>query len=69
MYFWRVDRLVEDFRNDQVTEREKLKYMILYGVLYAVAVNSAFSTAFESTYMDAVELLITASIAIFGTYY
>ena len=69
MYFWRVDRLVEDFRNDQVTEKEKLKYMILYGVFYAVAVNSAFSTAFESTYMDAVELLITASIAIFGTYY
>jgi hypothetical protein len=73
MYLWRVDRLVEYFRNDQVTEREKLKYMILYGVLLAavpeVGLWGAGSMGYEYTHMSAVGVLVGVVITILGTYY
>ncbi|MFZ5865908.1 MAG: hypothetical protein ACOYXY_08520 [Thermodesulfobacteriota bacterium] len=69
MYLWRVDRLVEDFRNDQVTEREKLKYMILYAVVYAAVIDAVFWTGHEFTYMDAGKLLVDVLINVYGTYY
>ncbi|MEW6533014.1 MAG: hypothetical protein AB1473_19445 [Thermodesulfobacteriota bacterium] len=73
MYLWRVDRLVEDFRNDQVTEREKLKYMILYGICLVVGIQGALWAGqlkgLEYSYVDTVNVLIAAVINVYGTYY
>lgn len=69
MYFWHVNNLVEDFRNDKVSEKEKLKYTILLGIVVAIIsdpimwIDSIYST------MDTINLITMIVATTLGTYY
>lgn len=69
MYFWRVNNLVDDFRNDKVSEKEKLKYTILLGILVEIIsspimwIDSIYST------MDSINLIAMIVTTTLGTYY
>ncbi len=40
MYLWKTDNLVNDFSNENVTQYEQFKYMLLYSAITALAVDS-----------------------------
>ena len=69
MYPWRVNSLVEDFRADKVSEKEKLKYMILFGIV--IAITSSPIAWIDSKYsiMDTINLIVSIVTTTFGTYY
>lgn len=39
MYFWKTDKLVNDFSNENVTQYEQFKYMLLYSLLTVLALD------------------------------
>ena len=39
MYFWKVDELVEDFKSNNVSQEEELKYAIFSTILISVALD------------------------------
>ena len=48
MYFWKVDKLVEDMREDRVTQKEELKYMLASAILTLLLMElSSFLTGLE----------------------
>ena len=48
MYFWKVDKLVEDFRNNDVTQKEQFKYILLFTISTILASDPALHI--DSTY-------------------
>ena len=69
MYFWRVDKLVEDFRNDNVSEKDKLKYMLLLGVIMTLATDPILWIGSQYSIMDAINLPLMLLVVVAGTYY
>lgn len=69
MYFWRVNSLVEDFRNDKVTEKEKLKYMILFGIVVAIISDPIMWIDSKYSIMDTINLIVMIVTTTLGTYY
>ena len=69
MYLWRVDKLIEDFRHDDVSEKEKLKYMLLVGAVGTVASDPILSIGLKYSTMDAINLLLMLVVVLSGTYY
>ncbi len=69
MYFWHVDKLVEDFRNNNVSEKEKFKYFLLFGVLMTLCMDPFMYIGLSYSVIDSA---ITAGMLIAvigGTYY
>lgn len=69
MYLWRVDKLVEDFRNENVTEKEKFKYMLLFGAVMTVVTDPILCIGSKYSIMDAINLFVMLIVVLGGTYY
>ncbi len=69
MYLWKVNDLVNDLREEKVTESESAKYVILLGVLYALGSDPIFSIGLEYTVFDTISTLIVVISTFIGTYY
>ncbi|MEN8140666.1 MAG: hypothetical protein ABFR97_05515 [Thermodesulfobacteriota bacterium] len=69
MYFWHVDKLVEDFRNDAVSEKEKFKYMLLSGIILTFITDPILWIGTKYSLLDTVNLFGMLVIVIAGTYF
>lgn len=69
MYFWRVNKLIEDFRNDSVSEKEKLKYMILFGIAIEIISSPIMWIDTKYSIMDSIDLIVMLATTVCGTYY
>ena len=69
MYIWRVNRLVEDLRADQVTEAESLKYLIFVAIICTISTDPVFAIGIEYSIFDALITLVLVIGVVFGTYY
>ncbi|MBW3696009.1 hypothetical protein EK599_09895 [Vibrio sp. T187] len=63
MYFWKIDRLKHDLRNELVTEHEFLKYLIASTII----VGLALMPLSETNDLDMLSAGISIPIAVFGT--
>ena len=69
MYLWRVEKLIEDFRNENVTEKEKFKYMLLFGAVITVGADPIVYIGSKYSIMDAINLFVMLIVVLGGTYY
>ena len=53
MYIWRVNRLVEDLRADQVSEAESTKYLIFVAIICTISTDPVFAIGIEYSIFDA----------------
>lgn len=68
MYFWKVNALAEDFRNDKVTQKEQLKYFLLYSLLisFVIDVPALGDSSWNSPIFEWVELGVNLIITFWG---
>jgi hypothetical protein len=66
MYLWKIDSLVNDFKEGKVTQKEELNYILLY-----VITSLLFTDKFLYIYdiYDAIDSIAMLIITIIGTYY
>jgi hypothetical protein len=64
MYFWKVDSLVEDLKNNKVSQKEQFKYALASSILMVIAADPSFWVGWQYSFMDFVSsvtmLLITS---------
>ena len=69
MYLWKVDSLVEDFKSGKVTQKEELKYMLLFTIAMALASDPILSMGDSYNYYDTLNSTQTLGISILGIIY
>ena len=52
MYLWKVDRLVEDFKSEKVTQKEQFKYFLLMAVVAVFLQDPLFAICRPTDYVD-----------------
>lgn len=70
MYFWNVNQLAEDFKNDTVSERQQLPYLLVYvGLGYAATDNyvNHFLIDGVANHLDIALLFFNLLTALCGT--
>ena len=69
MYFWKVDSLVDDFKQNKVTQKEEFKYILLFSILTLLSTNSFVSIDSTYNFYDTLDLILTIIITVAGIYY
>jgi len=69
MYLWKVDSLVEDFKSGNVSQKEELKYMLLFTIAITLASDPALYVGSSYNYYDTLSSALVLGISIFGVYY
>jgi hypothetical protein len=69
MYLWKVDKLVDEFRSEGVTEKEKFKYIVLFYIAMTVASDPLLHSDNRYTYMDSLNLILLLGTVVAGTYF
>ena len=64
MYIWKIEALVEDFKANRVTQREKMKYCLLSSVIALVVLHLPYEA--HSPTLHTIEFLISVAITIGG---
>lgn len=70
MYLWSVNRLVEDFRGERVTERQQLSYLLFSVVLYTLLMDAylnSFLLPELVSFFDKLMLPVSLTVAVAGT--
>ena len=66
MYLWDVNALVEDFKEKRVTQRERLKYFLVFMGLVTLVIYGSSLDPIELTAIAIVHLLIEVIVCIVG---
>jgi hypothetical protein len=69
MYLWRVNRLVDAFKNDKVTEKDKFKYFLIFAILLTIVTSQIIYLGYKYSHLDLIELVISLIIVIWGCFY
>lgn len=69
MYFWKVDSLVDDFKQNKVTQKEEFKYILLFSILTLLSTNSFVSIDSTYNFYDTLDLILLIIITVAGIYY
>ena len=69
MYFWKIDKLVEDLREDRVTQKEEFKYLLFNAFIFSVATGSFFEGSIVYGFYDVLYSMLYPLIACVGLYF
>ena len=69
MYLWNIDKLVEDFKTDKVSQKEEFKYMLLFTVLTIVALDPLLYVGSSYNIYDFVSTILMLAVSVWGVYY
>jgi hypothetical protein len=69
MYFWKVDKLVDDFKTGKVSQKEEFKYMLAFTVLMALITDPVFSETTPYNLYSAINTISLIIVSILGVYY
>jgi uncharacterized membrane protein len=69
MYLWKIDSLVNDFKEDKVTQKEEFKYVLLYGVIFTFLTDKFLYIDNIYNIYDTIDSITMLIIIIIGTYY
>lgn len=69
MYLWKVDKLVEDFKSGKVSQKEELKYMLLFTVLMTLGSDPLLYVGSSYNKYDSISTILLLAISVLGIYY
>ena len=69
MYFWKVDSLVDDFKQNKVTQKEEFKYILLFSILTLLGTDPFLSIDSTYNFYDTLNLILSIIIIVAGVYY
>jgi dolichyl-phosphate-mannose--protein O-mannosyl transferase len=69
MYIWKVEKLIGDFRDDNVCQKEQFKYVIASAVLLALSTDPILYVGSKYSINDSIGTLLFLLTSIWGTYY
>ena len=69
MYFWKIDKLVDDFKTAKVSQKEEFKYMLVFTVLMTLITDPVFSETTPYNLYSAINTIALILVSIWGVYY
>ena len=70
MYFWKIEKLKEDIRTNQLTEKDRFIYTLIYLILGAIAMEVMMLMPLEDgNVWDLINSVTNVLIVTFGTIY
>ena len=68
MYIWNVNALIEDLKNENITQKEQFKYAIAYSILMLFASDPLVHAGQEYSYIDSIQSLLLLLVSVLGIY-
>ncbi|MFA6903568.1 MAG: hypothetical protein WC236_10840 [Gallionellaceae bacterium] len=69
MYFWKVDKLVDDFKAGKVSQKEEFKYMLAFSMLMVLITDPVFYETTPYNLYGAINTISLLIVSIWGVYY
>ena len=69
MYLWKASNLANDLRNNNVSEKEKLKYMLFWVISTTIVSDPAMHIDYEYVFNDTILSIVMLLISAAGTVY
>jgi len=69
MYLWKSSNLANDLRNNNVTEKDKLKYMLFWVISTAIVSDPAIHIDYNYVFNDTILSIVMLIVSIAGTIY
>jgi hypothetical protein len=69
MYLWKIDSLVNDFKEGKVTQKEEFKYILLFGIMFTFLTSKFLYIDDIYNIYDTINSISILIITIIGTYY
>jgi len=69
MYFWKVDKLVDDFKAGKVSQKEEFKYILASTVLMVLITDPVFYETTQYNLYSAINTISLLVASIWGVYY
>lgn len=69
MYLWKADALVDDFKSGKVTQKEELKYVLLFTIFVALLTDPALYIGSTYNYYDTLNSALGIGISVIGIIY
>ena len=69
MYFWKVDKLIEDFKSNSVSQKDELKYLLIYFILMAVFSDRFFSLGSDYNIYDFLSTVSLVAVTFWGIWH
>lgn len=66
MYLWKVDNLIEDLKNNKVSQKEQFKYALAFSIFTGIAADPSLSIGLQYGFMDFVSSVTMLVITVFG---
>ena len=66
MYIWKVNSLIEDLKENKVSQKEQFKYALTFTALTVLVTDPMLTVGLEYTSLDTISTLIMMVITIFG---
>lgn len=66
MYIWKIDNLIEDLKNNNVSQKEQFKYALTLSIFMGLAADPSLSIGVEYGIMDFISTVAMLVITIFG---
>ncbi|NVJ59483.1 MAG: hypothetical protein HWE27_03790 [Gammaproteobacteria bacterium] len=66
MYIWNTNSLIQDLKNNNVSQKEQFKYALAFSVLSVVGSDPSLSIGLKYTSMDTISTAVMLVITIFG---
>lgn len=69
MYIWNVNALIEDLKDEKISQKEQFKYVIAYSVLMLFASDPVVHAGHEYSYIDSIQSLLLLLVSVLGIYF
>ena len=69
MYFWKIDELVEDFRSNNVSQKEEFKYFITFSIISVIMSDKYFSLGGNYNLYDFLDTVSLIAVSLWGIWH
>jgi len=69
MYLWKTEKLIADFQENKVSEKEKLKYVIFAVAVCSLLTNPIVAMSEKYSHLGLVHLVLIILMNVYGTLY
>ncbi|RLA75284.1 MAG: hypothetical protein DRG11_01915 [Epsilonproteobacteria bacterium] len=69
MYLWKIDKLVDDFRQKKVSQKEQFKYLLLFTIFTLLCSDPFLYVGLPYNNYDTLQSILILAMSVFGVYY
>ena len=66
MYIWKIEPLIDDLKNNNLSQKEQLKYTLVFSILMLISSDPVFSVGVQYSTMDTISSFILLIMTIGG---